>query len=92
MQQVWLFLSYIQDYYCLLEYATPILSLYEMSNSEEAGLSSFDRLQQMRTFVDTLQEIINSNPETKDNCSLLVYDGKRNSLLFFVYIIIICKT
>lgn len=65
------------DYYCLVEYATPILSLYEMSNSEEAGLSSFDRLQQMRTFVATLQEIINSNPETKDNCSLLVYDDKK---------------
>lgn len=64
------------DYYCLLEYATPILSLYEMSNSEEAGLSSFDRLQQMRTFVSTLQEIINSNPETKNYCSLLVYDDK----------------
>lgn len=70
----------IQDYYCLVEYATPILSLYEMSNSEEAGLSSFERLQQMRTFVATLQDIINSNPETKNNCSLLVYDGKRNSL------------
>lgn len=78
--------SAIQDYYCLVEYATPILSLYEMSNSEEAGLSSFDRLQQMRTFVATLQEIINSNPETKDNCSLLVYDGKRNSLCVFLYI------
>lgn len=65
------------DYYCLVEYATPILSLYEMSNSEEAGLSSFERLQQMRTFVATLQDIIKSNPETKNNCSLLVYDDKK---------------
>lgn len=74
---VYCFESDKTDYYCLVEYATPILSLYEMSNSEEAGLSSFERLQQMRTFVATLQDIINSNPETKNNCSLLVYDDKK---------------
>jgi len=64
------------EYYCMVEYATPVLSLYEMSNSEEAGLSSHERLQQMNTFVSTLTEIIHSNPETKNYCSLVVYDDK----------------
>lgn len=63
----------------MVEYATPVLSLYEMSNSEEAGLSSHERLQQMNTFVSTLTGIIHSNPETKNYCSLVVYDGKSNS-------------
>ena len=63
----------------MVEYATPVLSLYEMSNSEEAGLSSHERLQQMNTFVSTLTEIIYSNPETKNYCSLVVYDGMSNS-------------
>lgn len=68
----------------MVEYATPVLSLYEMSNSKEAGLSSHERLQQMNTFVSTLTAIIDSNPDTKNYCSLVVYNGKSNSNLYYM--------
>ena len=38
----------VNEYYCVVEYATPLQSLYDMSREEEAGLSREERDHQVR--------------------------------------------
>ncbi|XP_077979809.1 stimulator of interferon genes protein 2-like [Glandiceps talaboti] len=61
--------------YCILEYATPIASLYDMSMHPESGLNAEDRHQQVQIFLRTLQKILDSSPECRKRCVLVPISG-----------------
>ncbi|XP_062985775.1 stimulator of interferon genes protein [Elgaria multicarinata webbii] len=65
--------------YCVLEYATPLKSLYAMSQDENAGFSSQDRLEQAKLFCRTLEEILQKSKECSDCYRLIVYDDSENN-------------
>ncbi|XP_070581504.1 stimulator of interferon genes protein-like [Ptychodera flava] len=69
----------IEDaHYCILEYATPVVSLRQMSNIPEAGLSAQDRHRQVQIFMRTLQQILDKAPECSRRCVLVPISGKDN--------------
>nr|BAE32222.1 unnamed protein product [Mus musculus]BAE42224.1 unnamed protein product [Mus musculus]BAE42310.1 unnamed protein product [Mus musculus] len=69
---------------CILEYATPLQTLFAMSQDAKAGFSREDRLEQAKLFCRTLEEILEDVPESRNNCRLIVYqeptDGNSFSL------------
>ncbi|CAO2593708.1 Stimulator of interferon genes protein [Lemmus lemmus] len=58
---------------CILEYATPLQTLFAMSQDGKAGFSREDRLEQAKLFCRILEDILADVPESKKNCRLIVY-------------------
>lgn len=58
---------------CVLEYATPLQTLFAMSQDSQAGFSREDRLEQAKLFCRTLEDILADAPECQKNCRLIVY-------------------
>lgn len=58
---------------CVLEYATPLQTLFAMSQDSRAGFSREDRLEQAKLFCRTLEDILADAPESQNNCHLIVY-------------------
>ncbi|XP_047410845.1 stimulator of interferon genes protein isoform X1 [Sciurus carolinensis] len=58
---------------CVLEYATPLQTLFAMSQDARAGFSREDRLEQAKLFCQTLEDILAEVPECQNNCRLIVY-------------------
>ncbi|KAM9254212.1 stimulator of interferon genes protein [Dugong dugon] len=58
---------------CVLEYATPLQTLFAMSQDGRAGFSREDRLEQAKLFCRTLEDILADAPECRNNCRLIVY-------------------
>ncbi|XP_007937166.1 stimulator of interferon genes protein [Orycteropus afer afer] len=58
---------------CALEYATPLQTLFAMSQDGRAGFSREDRLEQAKLFCRTLEDILKDAPESQNNCRLIVY-------------------
>lgn len=58
---------------CVLEYATPLQTLFAMSQHGQAGFSREDRLEQAKLFCRTLKEILADDPQCQNNCRLIVY-------------------
>uniref|UniRef100_A0A8D1SG45 Stimulator of interferon genes protein n=2 Tax=Sus scrofa TaxID=9823 RepID=A0A8D1SG45_PIG len=58
---------------CVLEYATPLQTLFAMSQYGRAGFSREDRLEQAKLFCRTLEDILADAPEAQNNCRLIVY-------------------
>ncbi|XP_013421964.1 stimulator of interferon genes protein [Lingula anatina] len=70
-----------QDYYCVAEYATPLLTLFEMEEDTLADLSKEEKLKQRAIFKSTLLDIL-TRPgvkECQDACVLLDVDDAPNS-------------
>ncbi|XP_012583163.1 PREDICTED: stimulator of interferon genes protein isoform X2 [Condylura cristata] len=63
---------------CVLEYATPLQTLFAMSQDSRAGFSREDRLEQAKLFIRTLEDILADAPEYQNNCRLIVYQEGRN--------------
>ncbi|KAM8764320.1 stimulator of interferon genes protein [Rhynchonycteris naso] len=59
---------------CVLEYATPLHTLFAMSQDSRAGFSRADRLEQARLFCRALEDILADAPECQNNCRLIVYE------------------
>lgn len=47
-----------------------------MSQYGQAGFSREDRLEQAKLFCRTLEDILADNPESQNNCRLIVYLGE----------------
>ena len=64
--------------YILVEYATPLCSLFDMSHSAEANLSAEDRDEQAKLFLRTLETILEnpSEPGVLNKCKLVPYGRK----------------
>ncbi|XP_032013942.1 stimulator of interferon genes protein isoform X2 [Hylobates moloch] len=58
---------------CVLEYATPLQTLFAMSQHGQAGFSREDRLEQAKLFCRTLEDILADAPESQNNCRLIAY-------------------
>ncbi|XP_014919536.1 stimulator of interferon genes protein isoform X1 [Acinonyx jubatus] len=58
---------------CVLEYATPLQTLFAMSQDGRAGFSREDRLEQAKLFCRILEDILADTPECQNNCRLIVY-------------------
>ncbi|XP_022349372.1 stimulator of interferon genes protein isoform X2 [Enhydra lutris kenyoni] len=58
---------------CVLEYATPLQTLFAMSQDGRAGFSREDRLEQAKLFCRILEDILADAPEWQKNCRLIVY-------------------
>lgn len=58
---------------CVLEYATPLQTLFAMSQDSRAGFSREDRLEQAKLFCRTLEDILADAPECQNNCRFIVY-------------------
>lgn len=57
---------------CILEYATPLQTLFAMSQDSRAGFSREERLEQAKLFCQTLADILADAPHSQ-NCRLIVY-------------------
>lgn len=71
-----LFLPSLQLWHCAVEYATPLQSLYAMSQDECAAFSREDRLEQAKLFYRTLEEILRGSKECAGTYRLIVYEGE----------------
>ncbi|KFO19326.1 Transmembrane protein 173 [Fukomys damarensis] len=60
---------------CVLEYATPLKTLFAMSQDARAGFSRDDRLEQAKLFCRALEDILADASECQNKCRLIVYQG-----------------
>ncbi|GAB0196207.1 stimulator of interferon genes protein [Grus japonensis] len=61
-------------WHCAVEYATPLQSLYAMSQDECAAFSREDRLEQAKLFYRTLEEILKGSKECTGTYRLIAYE------------------
>lgn len=67
---------------CILEYATPLQTLFAMSQDGKAGFSREDRLEQAKLFYRTLEDILANVPESRNNCRLIAYQEPKDGNSF----------
>ncbi|XP_044173239.1 stimulator of interferon genes protein-like [Acropora millepora] len=60
-----------EPYFLVLEYATPLMSLYDMSMNNEAALKSQERDEQVVLFYRKLKEILDKCPKCKNKYELV---------------------
>ncbi|XP_059846260.1 stimulator of interferon genes protein isoform X5 [Hypanus sabinus] len=63
-----------KSHHCILEYATPLQSLFEMSNDATAAISKEQRLEQAKLFYVILNNILNNSLECAGLFKLIPYD------------------
>ncbi|XP_078087153.1 stimulator of interferon genes protein isoform X2 [Mustelus asterias] len=63
-----------RPHHCVLEYATPLRSLFEMSNDATATFSKEQRLEQAKLFYTTLENILDNSQECTGYFRLIPYD------------------
>ncbi|XP_036403548.1 stimulator of interferon genes protein [Megalops cyprinoides] len=63
-----------KPYHCLVEYATPLQTLYQMSQDSSAGLSVEERRQEVLIFYQTLQDILEKSVECRNRYRLILLD------------------
>ncbi|XP_008942075.1 PREDICTED: stimulator of interferon genes protein, partial [Merops nubicus] len=63
-----------QLWHCALEFATPLQSLYAMSQDECAAFSREDRLEQAKLFYRTLEDILKGSKECVGTYRLIAYE------------------
>ncbi|XP_012722259.2 stimulator of interferon genes protein isoform X1 [Fundulus heteroclitus] len=57
---------------CAVEYATPLLTLYRMSQDRRAGFGESERRQQVLLFYRTLQDILEQSQECRNRYRLIL--------------------
>ncbi|CAH3175090.1 unnamed protein product [Porites evermanni] len=70
----------IDVYYLVLEYAFPLMSLFEMSQHVECGLSRRDRDEQMVMFFYKLREILDGCKDCSGKYELVPISGAREEI------------
>uniref|UniRef100_A0A8B9TBW9 Stimulator of interferon genes protein n=1 Tax=Anas platyrhynchos TaxID=8839 RepID=A0A8B9TBW9_ANAPL len=63
-----------QARHCAVEFATPLQTLYAMSQDECAAFSRDDRLEQAKLFYRTLEEILRGSKECAGTYRLIAYE------------------
>uniref|UniRef100_UPI0037E73EE0 stimulator of interferon genes protein n=1 Tax=Semicossyphus pulcher TaxID=241346 RepID=UPI0037E73EE0 len=61
---------------CVLEYATPLLTLYKMSRESSAGFGERERRQQVLLFYRTLQDILEHSLECRNQYKLILLNDE----------------
>jgi len=70
----------IDEYHVVLEYATPLMSLYDMSRHPESGLSRQERDQQVVLFIRKLREILDGCPDCRGKYALVPISGEKEEI------------
>ncbi|XP_068439026.1 stimulator of interferon genes protein isoform X2 [Clinocottus analis] len=65
-----------KDHECVVEYATPLLTLYSMSQESSAGFGEPERRQQVLLFYRTLQEILERSLECRNRYKLILVNDE----------------
>ncbi|XP_041728060.1 stimulator of interferon genes protein isoform X2 [Coregonus clupeaformis] len=65
-----------QVHHCVVEYATPLLTLYKMSQESSAGFGEKDRREQVLLFYRTLQDILDRSLECRNRYRLILLNGR----------------
>lgn len=68
-----------QAHECVVEYATPLLTLYRMSQERSAGFGEPERRQQVLLFYRTLQDILEHSLECRNRYKLILLSGRRTA-------------
>ncbi|XP_053180347.1 stimulator of interferon genes protein [Scomber japonicus] len=63
-------------YDCVVEYATPLLTLYNMSQESSAGFGEAERRQQVLLFYRTLQDILEQSLECRNRYKLILLNDE----------------
>ncbi|XP_063043963.1 stimulator of interferon genes protein [Engraulis encrasicolus] len=63
-----------QTHYCILESATPLLTLHQMSEEGSAGFGASERRQQVLLFYRTLRAILEDSPDCRNRYRLILLD------------------
>ena len=58
--------------YIVMEYATTVLSMYEMSQYDQASFTDKDRREQVVDFYKTLKKILNEDPKCSGRAKLIL--------------------
>lgn len=66
-----------QAHDCAVEYATPLLTLYRMSQERSAGFGEPERRQQVLLFYRTLQDILDQSLECRNQYKLILLNGTK---------------
>ncbi|XP_048032973.1 stimulator of interferon genes protein [Megalobrama amblycephala] len=61
---------------CVLEYATPLLTLYQMSQESSAGFGERERKQQVLLFYRTLSQILENSLECRNRYRLVLLNDE----------------
>ncbi|XP_022607651.1 stimulator of interferon genes protein isoform X1 [Seriola dumerili] len=61
---------------CVVEYATPLLTLYKMSQQSSAGFGEPERRQQVLLFYRTLQDILEHSLECRNHYKLILLNDE----------------
>ncbi|NXD15259.1 STING protein, partial [Nothocercus nigrocapillus] len=69
---------------CAVEFATPLHSLYAMSQDEAAAFSREDRVEQAKLFYRTLEEILQGAKECAGTYRLIAYEGSGEAETHFL--------
>ncbi|XP_016157024.1 PREDICTED: stimulator of interferon genes protein, partial [Ficedula albicollis] len=73
-----------QLWHCAVEYATPLQSLYAMSQDECAAFSREERLEQAKLFYRSLEEILKGSKECADTYRLIAYEEPEEAETHFL--------
>ncbi|XP_021415347.2 stimulator of interferon genes protein-like [Oncorhynchus mykiss] len=65
-----------QAHHCVVEYATPLLTLYKMSQESSAGFGERDRREQVLLFYRTLQDILDRSLECRNRYRLILLNDE----------------
>ncbi|NXX45526.1 STING protein, partial [Tricholaema leucomelas] len=65
----------LEPWHCALEFATPLQSLYAMSQDACAAFSREERLEQAKLFYRTLEEILRGSKECRGTYRLIAYQA-----------------
>jgi len=69
----------MKEYHFILEYATPLMSLYDMSMHADAPLTRQERDHQVVLFIQKLKEILDACPKCKDKYELVPISGNQSN-------------
>ncbi|XP_053812654.1 stimulator of interferon genes protein [Vidua chalybeata] len=73
-----------QLWHCAVEYATPLQTLFAMSQEECAAFSREERLEQAKLFYRTLEEILKGSKECADAYRLIAYEEPEEAETHFL--------
>ncbi|KAI7801604.1 stimulator of interferon [Triplophysa rosa] len=65
-----------ETYYCALEYATPLQTLYQMSQDRNAGFGEKERKEQVLLFYRTLSQILENDPDCRNLFRLVLINDE----------------
>lgn len=65
-----------ETFSCVLEYATPLLTLYQMSQESSAGFGERERKQQVLLFYRTLSQILDNSLECRNRYRLILLNDE----------------